>query len=93
VSKKDEQAKAENDKRKADIAMQNRYRNVFTSPEGRIVFKHMLEQMGFFDPITCEAEQVMHNYAKTMIYSVMGTANENAIDAILLGVFKYAEKE
>jgi hypothetical protein len=93
VDKKDRAKQADKEKLKAEQAMQLKYRNVFCSPEGRDVFKHMLEQMGFFDPITCVEEQALHNYAKTLIYSVMGTANENAIDAMLLGVFQHAVRK
>ena len=60
--------------------MEQRYRNVFGTPEGRIVLGHILSENHYGVPLNTEVERIEYNVGIT-IARMCGAARE--IDAIL----------
>jgi len=67
--------KAEESKRKE---LERDYRTTFRSPAGRRVFRHMLEELCFFDPSTNSDQAALKNYASILIYR-LGIRNTEAL--------------
>lgn len=75
------------DEKKEIMFLRQHYRACFSSPSGRVVLKHMLFEMRFFnDEITSDDEdsRVLRNYASTIIER-LGCADDTGVtmDAIL----------
>jgi hypothetical protein len=67
-------------------AIANDFIHTFSSPEGRRVLAHMLTELGFFDEIETEEEQVRHNYAMRILEIMNALGGRNVapwIDTII----------
>lgn len=47
---------------------QTRYRNLFSTPQGKAVLMDMLGELNFFNYTNDERDMVLSNYAKRLLY-------------------------
>lgn len=64
--------------------MQELFRKVFMSDEGKIVFNILLDDLNFFKPARDEAAKARNDYAKFLIADRMGLVNTFSLSNKLL---------
>ena len=60
---------------KQEKELRRMYKNVFSTPEGKIVLTTMLEDLKYFAPCHTDDERPLNNYAKHLICNRLGIAN------------------
>lgn len=53
---------------KEELDRINRYRNLFSTPQGKRVLGDMLMELNFFQIIETEKDRILSNYAKRLLY-------------------------
>ena len=69
-------------------------RKVYSTPEGRALLADMLNDLKFFDRLETEADMVLHNEAKALLYK-LGIWREHNITEIVNALMNmpYINKE
>jgi len=63
---------------KEELDRRNRYRNVFSTPHGKVVLADILLELRFFQEIKTEEDKFLSNYAKRLLHLCGGWSCELA---------------
>lgn len=69
-------------------ALQQMFRKVFSTPEGKVVLNTILNDLRYFSKAEYESEYILSDYAKTLLHDRLGITDTMAVTDCFISVIK-----